>query len=203
MPSDMPTLAILTFDGFNEIDSLIALHLVNRARPAGLRAFLACPSDRVTSLNGVVLHAQAPLESALEADAVIVGSGTMTRDVVADTPLLARIRLDPARQLVASQCSGAMVLAKLGLLADVPACTDLRTKPWVEEAGVQVLDQPFFARGNVATAGGCLASVYLATWVMVRLAGEDAAREALRYVTPVGEREVASDHAIDVVRAYL
>jgi hypothetical protein len=42
------------------------------------------------------------------------------------------------------------------------------TKPWVEEAGVAVLNQPFFATGNVATAGGCLASQYLAAWVIAR-----------------------------------
>lgn len=41
-------------------------------------------------------------------------------------------------------------------------CTDLTTKRWVQEAGVDVLNQPIFARGNVATAGGCLASLYLA-----------------------------------------
>ncbi len=41
-------------------------------------------------------------------------------------------------------------------LRKVPACTDLTTNPWVQEAGVTVLNQPFFARGIVATAGGCL-----------------------------------------------
>ena len=54
----------------------------------------------------------------------------------------------------------------------MPACTDLTTKPWVQEAGVEVLDQPFFAAGNVATAGGCLASQYLAAWVIARFEGE-------------------------------
>jgi hypothetical protein len=44
----------------------------------------------------------------------------------------------------------------------VPACTDLTTKPWVQRAGVEVLNQPFYAQGQVATAGGCLASPYLA-----------------------------------------
>ena len=39
----------------------------------------------------------------------------------------------------------------------------------MEEAGVAVLNQPFVARGNVATAGGCLASQYLAAWVIARL----------------------------------
>ena len=38
-----------------------------------------------------------------------------------------------------------LILAKLGLLGRVPACTDLTTKPWVQEAGVEVLNQPFYA----------------------------------------------------------
>ena len=59
----------------------------------------------------------------------------------------------------------------------------------VQEAGVEVLNRPFFARGNVATAGGCLASPYLAAWVLARLHGLDAAREALHYVAPVGEKD--------------
>ena len=101
---------------------------------------------------------------ARKADAVIVGSGRGTRDVVRDPNLMGKLALDPSCQIIGAQCSGALVLVKLGLLADVPACTDSVTKPWVEEAGVRVLEQPFVAHGNVATAGGCLASHYLAAW---------------------------------------
>jgi transcriptional regulator GlxA family with amidase domain len=93
-----------------------------------------------------------------------VGSGILTRDIVKDRSLMAEMQFDPSRQLLGAQCSGTLVLAKLGVLNDVPACTDLITKPWVEETGVKVLNQPFFARDNVATAGGCLASQYLAAW---------------------------------------
>src|SRR5438128_256654 len=81
-----------------------------------------------------------------------------------------------------------MSLARLGLLGGVPACTDLTTKPWVQEAGVEVLNQPFCAHGNVATAGGCLASAYLAAWIIARSEGRDAAAAALHYVAPVGEK---------------
>ena len=111
--------------------------------------------------------------------------------------MMSRLQLDPSRQLVGAQCSGTLVLAKLGLLEQVPACTDLTTRPWVMEAGVAVLDQPFFANGNVATAGGCLASHYLAAWVLARLVGEDAARGALHYVAPVGEK---SDYVARALR---
>lgn len=182
-------IAILTFDGFNELDSLIALGILHRVKRPGWRVSLACPAPRVRSMNGVVLEAQATLEEAATADAVIVGSGIQTREVVADAALMARLPLDPARQLLAAQCSGTLVLARLGLLQDVPACTDLTSKPWVVEAGVRVLEQPFFARGSVATAGGCLASTYLAAWVIARLEGLDAAREAIHYVAPVGEKD--------------
>jgi len=182
-------IAILTFEGFNELDSLIALGILNRVKKPDWRVSIACPSPKVRSMNGVVLEAQASLREAAEADAVIVGSGMQTREVVADASLMAQLKLDPSRQLLAAQCSGTLILAKLGLLADVPACTDLTTKPWVQEAGVEVLNQPFFARGNVATAGGCLASQYLAAWIIARLEGIDAAESAMHYVAPVGEKE--------------
>jgi transcriptional regulator GlxA family with amidase domain len=196
-------IAILTFEGFNELDSFVALGILNRVKKPGWKVSLACPEPRVTSMNGVAVEAQATLEEASRADAVIVGSGIHTRRIVRDPALMSRLKLDPARQLVAAQCSGTLILAKLGLLGGVPACTDLVTKPWVVEAGVDVLDQPFFARGNVATAGGCLASQYLAAWIIARTEGVAAAENALRYVAPVGEKDLYVKRAMDNIGACL
>jgi transcriptional regulator GlxA family with amidase domain len=196
-------IAILTFEGYNELDSLIALGVLNRVKKPGWRVSIASPTERVTSMNGVVIESMATLEDASAADAVIVGSGMQTREVVADRALMARLRLDPARQLLAGQCSGTLVLAKLGLLDGVPACTDLTTKPWVQEAGVEVLNQPFFANRNVATAGGCLASHYLAAWLIARLDGIEAAESALHYVAPVGEKEEYVARAMRNIAPYL
>jgi transcriptional regulator GlxA family with amidase domain len=197
-------IAILTFDGYNELDSLIALGVLNRVRKPGWRVSIAAPSPRVRSMNGVVIESMASLQEACEADAVVVGSGLQTREVVSDPAIMGQLgRLDPARQLLAGQCSGTLVLAKLGLLDNVPACTDLISKPWVAAAGVEVLNQPFFARGNVATAGGCLASHYLAAWIIARLESSDAAESALRYVAPVGEKEEYVARAMRNVAPYL
>jgi transcriptional regulator GlxA family with amidase domain len=196
-------IAILTFEGFNELDSLIALGILNRVRKPNWKVSIASPATRVRSMNGVVLEAQASLAEAAEADAVIVGSGIRTREVVADSALMAQLRLDPSRQLLGAQCSGTLVLAKLGLLDGVPACTDLITKPWVEEAGIAVLDKPFFAKGDIATAGGCLASQYLAAWVIARLEGIEAARSAMHYVAPVGEKEQYVSRAMQNITPFL
>ena len=196
-------IAILTFDGFNELDSFIALGLLNRLSADGWKAEITSPSARITSMNGVVVEAQQPLEFANKADAVIFGSGIYTRAIAENSALLDRLQLDPVRQLIGAQCSGTLLLARLGLLSDMPACTDLTTKPWVLEAGVRVVDAPFHARGPIATAGGCLASQYMAAWMMARRAGIDAARQALLYAAPVGEREEYVERLLKVVRPFL
>jgi len=195
--------AVLTFEGFNELDSFIALGLINRLAHLGWKAEITSPTAQVRSMNGVAITAQQPLEFANEADVVLFGSGIHTRAIAADGALLDRLQLDPLRQLIAGQCSGTLLMARLGLLADMPACTDSTTKPWVVEAGVRVLEEPFHARGPIATAGGCLASQYLAAWVMARGAGEDAARRALHYAAPVGEKDVYVDKLLTVVRPFL
>lgn len=196
-------IAILTFEGYNELDSFVALGILNRVKKPGWRVSIASPSAKVRSMNGVVVEAQATLQDAVSADAVLVGSGLLTREVVADPALMSQLKLDPSRQLLAAQCSGTLVLAKLGLLQGVAACTDLTTKPWVQEAGVDVLNQPFFARGNVATAGGCLASPYLAAWIIARLEGVEAAESALHYVAPVGEKDQFVSRAMSNIRPFL
>ena len=196
-------IAVLTFDGFNELDSFVAAAILNRLRGQGWEAHITAPTPHVTSMNGVTIERQQPLDFAAKADAVIIGSGIRTREIAADPLMLGRIRLDPARQLVAAQCSGTLLLARLGLIGDLPACTDLTAKPWVIEAGVEVLDAPFVAHGNVATAGGCLASQYLGAWIIARLAGVAAAEEALHYVAPVGEKADYVERAMAAVRAFL
>jgi len=195
--------AILTFDGFNELDSFIALGLLNRLRPQGWSAEITSPSTQVTSMNGVTVQSQRPLEFANGADAVIFGSGIYTRAIAENGALLDRLQLDPLRQLIAGQCSGVLLMARLGLLADLPACTDLTTKPWVVEAGVRVVDAPFHARGPIATAGGCLASQYLAAWMMVRRAGVEATAAALHYAAPVGQKDAYVERLLAVVRPFL
>lgn len=196
-------IAVLTFDGFNELDSFVAAAILNRLRGRAWQAHITSPTPEVTSMNGVTVRRQQPLAFAAEADAVIIGSGVRTREIAADAALLGEIRLDPARQLIGAQCSGTLLLAKLGLIGDLPACTDLTTKPWVQEAGVNVIDAPFVAHGNVATAGGCLASQYLAAWMIARAASVADAEAALHYVAPVGEKADYVTRAMAAITPFL
>jgi transcriptional regulator GlxA family with amidase domain len=192
-------IAILTFDAFNELDSVIAYGMLGRIALLGdadWRVSIASPTPRVTSMNGLTLDAHIDLPAACAADAVLIGSGMKTRDVAATPAIMAQLQLDPQRQLIGAQCSGTYLMAKLGLLGNLPACTDNTSKPWVQEAGVNVRNVPFIANGNLATAGGCLSAHYLAAWVITRLKSEAAAREALHNFAPVGEKDAYVERAM-------
>jgi putative intracellular protease/amidase len=124
-------IAILTFDGFNELDSLIAYGMLGRIKRLGdadWRVSIASPTARVTSMNGLTVDAHIGLAEACQADAVLIGSDMKTREVAANDSIMGLLQLDPGRQLIAAQCSGTFLLAKLGLLRSTPACTDNTSK---------------------------------------------------------------------------
>jgi transcriptional regulator GlxA family with amidase domain len=185
-------IAILTFDGFNELDSLIAYGMLSRVSllgDANWRVSIASPTPRVTSMNGLLIDAHIGLEEANSADAVLIGSGIKTREVGNDASIMGQLKLNPEKQLVAAQCSGTFLMAKLGIIGKIPACTDTTSKPWVQAAGVNVLNQAFYSSGNIATAGGCLSAQYISAWMISKLKGLEQATEVLRYFAPVGEKD--------------
>ena len=193
-------IAILTFDAFNDLDSLVAYAMLNRIALLGdadWQVRIASPTPRVTSMNGLTIDAHEDLARVGDADAVLIGSGMKTRDVAANPAIMGQLgALNPARQLLGAQCSGTYLLGQLGVLNGVPACTDLTSKPWVVASGVDVVNQPFAAQGNVATAGGCMAAQCLVTWLIARLKGIDAAREVMYYFAPVGEKATYVERAL-------
>ena len=77
-------IAILCFEGFNELDSLIAFGLLNRVKQPGWRVSIASNAARIRSMNGLVIEPQATLAEANTADAVLIGSGMRTRELAAD-----------------------------------------------------------------------------------------------------------------------
>ena len=195
-------IAILTFDGFNELDSFIASAMINRARKQGLNAWITAPTRSVTSMNGVEVQAQRDLSFTKHADAVLIGSGIKSRAIASDDAFLKNFDLDPGRQLIGSQCSGALVLQALGL-AGGAVCTDTMTRPFLEKQGVPVLDRAFHAEGAVATAGGCLSSSYLAAWTIGSLTDWQTAYDIVHYVAPVGRKDETAREVEAAVKPFL
>lgn len=180
-------IAIVTFDQCTDLDVFLLWDLLNRVRVPGWRVRLVGDQSQQVSQTGLHIPMHGPLEAANTADVVLFVSGPGTRAKLQDAAWLQRFQLDPQRQLIGSICSGALLLAALGLLADKEATTYPTAKPLLESLGVRVVERPFVPQGNVATAGGCLAAQYLAGWVIEQKAGRAWKELVLKSIQPVGE----------------
>ncbi len=180
-------IGIVIFDKFTDVDLWLMWDLLNRVRVEGWQVRILGASETHISQTGMPVSPQGRLEEASEMDAVLFVSGPGTRDRIADEEWLSKFDLNPGRQFIGSICSGSLILAKLGLLAGCKATTYPTAKTLLESFGVDVVEQPFVASGNVATAGGCLAQQYLVGWVIENLAGGDWRDIVLKSIQPVGE----------------
>ncbi len=187
------TIGIVTLPGFNEIDSFVATRMIDSVD--GLAVELIGPDSTAVSMAGVEVFTPGSLDDTARHAAVLVGSGNQTFNHIENTELMASMRFGGDTQLVGSQCSGAAILHRLGLVDGVPVCTDRFTAPKLIDVGVDVIEQPFRVDGRVATAGGCLSSAYLAFWVIGRLTSVDDAATALEKVAPVGEEQSLLERA--------
>jgi transcriptional regulator GlxA family with amidase domain len=183
----MPNVAIVIFDDFTDLDLFLMWDLLNRVRVPDWSVKILGTSETHVSKTGIAIPTHGLLEEADWADAVLFVSGSGTRTCIADPAWLSRFELDPERQMIGSICSGALILAKLGLLEGKTATTYPTVRPALEALGVEVVERPFVAHGNVATAGGCLAQQYLVGWVVANLADEEWSQLILKSIQPVGE----------------
>lgn len=186
-------IAFIAFDGFTDVDLFLPWDLMNRVTDKDYAAFpghwvvqIVADTPTITSVSGVRIERHAPLETANEADAVFIVSGSGSRAKINDPAFIATLRLDPGRQFIAAIDSGALILAKLGLLENLSATTYPSVFNELRAMGVAVEERPFVAHGNVATGGGCLASADLAAWMIEGLIGKSYADTVLMSIAKVG-----------------
>lgn len=179
--------AIVAFDDFTDLDVFFMWDLLNRPKVPGWSVRIVGDAPAHRSKSGLMLPMQGTLDEANAADVVLVTSGPGARVRSKDPAYLAKLRLDPARQMIGSICSGSLILAALGLLDGKRATTYPTSVAALRQFGVEVVELPFVAEGNVATAAGCLAQQYLCGWVLERHLGAEMRDVVLRSIQPVGE----------------
>jgi len=195
-------IAIITLEAFNELDSFVASAILNRVEDPSWTVQICCPQDQVTSMNGVQITAQQPIEYANGADVVLFGSGMKTAEYANDPEFLKCFSLDASKQLIGAQCSGGLFLNRLGLV-DKTIATDTMTAPHLSKEGLNISEHPLHVEGNVASAGGCLASQYLSAWVIAKKVNWQAAQDIIHYVAPVGQKDDYAQRAKEVVAPLL
>ena len=186
-------IAVVAFDGFTDVDAWLPYDFVYRVKvPYGAnydgpwRVRLVADQPRITSYSGAVVEAHDGLAAARAADAVFIVSGDGSRAKIADSGFLAELRLDPSRQIIGAIDSGALVLAALGLLKGLSATTYPTVMAELEMMGVRPERRSLVVHGNVATGGGCLATLDLCAWMVTRLLGADAADRVRASFEPIG-----------------
>jgi len=82
--------------------------------------------------------------------------------------------------VVASVCTGAMLLAAAGLLAGRPATTHASARDDLSAAGARLVDARVVDDGDVITAAGVTSGIDLALWLVERWAGAAVAERGAR-----------------------
>jgi transcriptional regulator GlxA family with amidase domain len=178
---------LVAFDDFTDVDLIFMWDLLKRVHAPYWDVRMIGDAPVHTSMTGVPIPMHGDLEEANTADVVLFTSGKGNRVKIADPAWMARFALDPGRQMIGSICSGALILAAMGLLDGKEATTYPTAKTLLEGYGVKVVERPFVAEGNVATAGGCVAAQYLVGWVIERFLGKAVADSVMASCRPVGE----------------
>lgn len=186
----MKKIAIVIFDDFTDIDLFLMWDILARNKTDWQVRILGT-REQHRSTHGLLVTTHGNISEANDADVVLFSSGRKgIKPIIEDKTFLETFALDPQRQIVGSICSGAFILAKLGLLKNTLATTHPDAKNELENLGIETIDNPLVCNGNVATAGGCLSAIYLVGWITERLYGVEKRRETLKPVIPVGQIDI-------------
>ncbi len=181
---------VLIFDGFDELDAIAPYEVFGHAVRAGAdldvgyAALDKAPGDTVTASLGTTLRVQRTLGAA---DLVVVPGGGWQNPVTepgtraeahrGDLPRALAER-HAAGSLVASVCTGAMLLAESGLLDGRRAVTHHTAVEDLRDKGAQVVLERVVDDGDIVTAGGVTSGIDLALHLVERLCGAEYADAA-------------------------
>jgi len=179
---------VLDFCGPFEVFSVARLdEALRRQEPSPFEVLLVAETlAPVTTAGGMRVLPATAFADCPPLDLLLVPGGMGTRREMHNEAVLAFVRDRAARaELVASVCTGALILGRAGLLAGLRATTHWRSLDLLRElcpdvqvdGASQVVDQ-----GRVMTSAGIAAGIDLALMIVRRWHGEAVARAAARHM---------------------
>lgn len=184
--------AILIFDEVEVLDFCGPFEVFGVAglRSPGERPFyaytIAEKSEPVSARNGLSINPNFTLADCPQSDILLVPGGWGTRGVIQNEALVNWVREQAGRvELVLSVCTGALVLAKAGLLEGLSATTHFQALNELRDLAPTTtlcLDQRYVDNGQVVLSAGISAGIDMSLYVVARLLGEEQANETARYM---------------------
>ncbi len=147
---------------------------------------LAREDGAVICAKGLRVLPDETWESAPPLDVLVYPGGRGTRAELADAAVLDWLRGQAGNgALLASVCTGSLVLAAAGLLDGRPATTHWGSLDLLPTLGRDIEVRPedrFVDTGDVITAAGVSAGIDMALHLVARLHSPERAREVRRYI---------------------
>lgn len=140
----------------------------------------------ITARNGLKVTADHVLDEIDQADILIVPGGMGTRALVADNALSQWIgNISSRAKLTLSVCTGSLLLAKAGLLANSAATTHHGAMDLLSDIDPTIdlrRDVRFVDNGAIVTSGGISAGIDMSFHVLERLHGSEIATQTADYM---------------------
>ena len=183
-------IGIALFDGAEELDWAgpweVLAAWAQQFPDDGVHVFtLARENREITCAKGLRVLPHETWETAPAMDVLVYPGGRGTRAELADEAVLDWMRGIASQAVVASVCTGSLVLAAAGLLDGRPATThwgSLETLPTLGKEIEVRPDDRFVDTGEVITAAGVSAGIDMALHLVARLHSPERAREVRRYI---------------------
>ena len=184
-------IAVLLFEGVEELDfagpwEVLAAWAKQWPDDGAVVFTIAAQAGPIHCAKGLTVVAEHALDAAPPFDLLVVPGGRGTRPMLADETMIEWVRAQARRgATIASVCTGALVLAKAGLLDGMPATTHHGSLELLASLGRGIEVRPearFVDNGAVLTAAGVSAGIDLALHLVARMTSVERAREVRRYI---------------------
>lgn len=153
---------------------------------APFRVFtVAANAKTVVATGGLRVLPDVDFATAPRIDLLLIPGGFGTRKLLDDEPALAWIRQTASEaKIVASVCTGALLLAKAGLLTDRQATTHWASLDLLAslDPTISVQRDRRYVSDGVITSGGVAAGIDMAFALVESLCGQVVADETARYI---------------------
>jgi putative intracellular protease/amidase len=177
---------VLDFCGPFEVFSVTRLDEGRRLQePSPFEVLLVAETlDYITTSGGMRVLPEVDFESCPRLDILVVPGGMGTRREMSNEAVLAFVKTqEKTADLVASVCTGSLILGKAGLLEGMHATTHWASLDLLRQLFPNVQVDEFshvVDQGRILTSAGISAGIDLALRVVARRCGENVARAAAR-----------------------
>lgn len=185
------TIAILLFDDVEVLDFAGPFEVFSATNEKSGYSFMniytvAAEKRAIIAKNGLSVNPDYGLAEAPKPDLLIIPGGDGSRKVLQQPDVISWI-IENAKtaEKVMSVCSGALLLAKAGLLDGLKATTHFEVLETLAEVGpkIEILkDVRFTDNGKILTSAGVSAGIDMSLYVIGLLYGKETARITAKYI---------------------